>query len=104
MEQNKPFLQQGYTIHDLSADIEIPVYQLSPIINNRFNTNFSSWLNKYRVAYFIELCRKEGKRELTLDALSYESGFSNRVTFIKAFKKEKGTTPGAFLKELELAD
>jgi AraC-like DNA-binding protein len=100
MEQKEPFLNQGYTIHDLSLDIEIPVYQLSPIINNHFNANFSSWLNKYRVNYFIDLYRVPENRELTFDALSLKAGFSNRVTFIKAFKKEKGTTPGAFLKQL----
>jgi len=99
MEEKKPYLNHRFTIHDLGRDIEIPVYQLSPVINQHFGSNFSSWINKYRISYFIELCNGENKKELTFDALSNESGFSNRVTFIKAFKKEKGTTPGIFMKE-----
>jgi AraC-like DNA-binding protein len=99
MVQGKPFLNKGYTIHNLGADIHVPVYQLSPVINNHFNANFSTWLNKYRVNYFIELCQTMEMRGLTFDALSFESGFSNRVSFINAFKKEKGITPGAILKD-----
>jgi AraC-like DNA-binding protein len=70
---------------------------LSPIINQYYKSNFSSWLNKYRVNYFIELIGHEEKRELTLEALARESGFANRTTFMSAFRKEKNTTPGAFL-------
>jgi AraC-like DNA-binding protein len=98
MEQQKPFLNQNYSIHDLSRDVEIPVYQLSPIINNYFQTNFNGWINKYRVNYFIQISEGDGKMGLTLDAIAKESGFTNRTTFTNAFKKEKGTTPGQFIK------
>ena len=101
MVNNKPFIDQHYSIHDLSNNINIPVYQLSPIINNYYQTNFNSWLNKYRVDYFIKLSGTKGKNELTLDAIAKEAGFSNRTTFTNAFKKEKGTTPGQFIKSLQ---
>jgi AraC-like DNA-binding protein len=99
VQKNLPFLNPEYNIHDLGREIQIPVYQLSPIINQHFKTNFSSWINKYRVGHFISLCEDYNNRELTLEALAKESGFSNRTTFINAFKKEKNTTPGVFLKE-----
>ena len=101
MLNHKPFIDQHYSIHDLSQNINIPVYQLSPIINNFYQTNFNSWLNKYRVDYFIKLSGTNGKSELTLDAIAKEAGFSNRTTFTNAFKKEKGTTPGQFIKSLQ---
>lgn len=101
MEKNKPFIDLHYSIHDLSNNLNIPVYQLSPIINNYYQTNFNSWLNKYRVDYFIKLSGTKGKNELTLDAIAKEAGFSNRTTFTNAFKKEKGTTPGQFIKSLQ---
>jgi AraC-like DNA-binding protein len=101
MEKNKPFIDTQYTIHDLSRDINIPVYQLSPIINNYYQSNFNSWLNKFRVDYFIRISQDEGKNGLTLDAIAKEAGFTNRTTFTNAFKKEKGTTPGQFIKALQ---
>ena len=98
MLAEKPYLDQKYSIHHLANDIRIPVYQLSPIINQYYLSNFNSWVNKYRVNYFIELCKKQERKELTLEALAKESGFSNRTTFINAFKKETGSTPAVFLK------
>ncbi len=98
MLNDKPFLDQKYSIHHLSKDISIPVYQLSPIINQYYQSNFNSWVNKYRVNHFIALCKEQDRKELTLEALANESGFSNRTTFINAFKKETGTTPAVFLK------
>jgi AraC-like DNA-binding protein len=98
MDEKQPFLNPQYSIHDLSRDIDVPVYQLSPIINQHFNANFSTWINKYRISYFISLSSRPENKALTLDALARESGFSNRTTFTNAFKKVKNQTPGAFLK------
>jgi AraC-like DNA-binding protein len=99
MREKQPFLNSEYSIHDLSQDTQIPVYQLSPLINQHFSSNFRSWLNRFRVEHFLEISESNRSAELTLDALAQESGFSNRVTFINAFKKEKGTTPGEYLKK-----
>lgn len=98
MHTSRPYTNQHYTIHDLSTELNIPVYQLSPIINNYYQTNFNSWLNKFRVDYFIEISQGDAKKGLTLDAIAKEAGFTNRTTFTNAFKKEKGTTPGQFVK------
>jgi AraC-like DNA-binding protein len=98
MDRDKPFLNPNYSIHDLSRDINVPVYQLSPLINNYFQSNFNTWLNKFRVEYFIQISQGDEKKGLTLDAIAKEAGFTNRTTFTNAFKKEKGTTPGQFVK------
>jgi AraC-like DNA-binding protein len=103
MDKEKPYLNQNYSIHDLSRDINIPVYQLSPIINNYYQSNFNTWLNKFRVEYFIQISQREDKKGLTLDAIAKEAGFTNRTTFTNACKKEKGTTPGQFVKTLSIS-
>jgi AraC-like DNA-binding protein len=100
MEKERPFRQQGFTIQSLSNLTGIPVYQLSPLINNSFKMNFTSWINRYRVEYFLEHARDN--RHMTLEALAKEAGFTSRSTFIHAFKKEKGTTPREYLKDLKM--
>jgi AraC-like DNA-binding protein len=100
MKESKPYLQQGYTIQDLSQQTEITVYQLSPLINGHFKMNFANWINKYRIEYVIEQVPENP--QLTLEALSKKAGFISRSTFINAFKKEKGTTPREYFKELKL--
>jgi AraC-like DNA-binding protein len=101
MEKEKPFLKQGFTIQDLSNQTSIPVYQLSPLINGHFKMNFANWVNRYRIEYFIQQVPENP--QLTLEALSKKSGFISRSTFINAFKKEKGTTPREFFKDLKLS-
>jgi AraC-like DNA-binding protein len=100
MTESKPYLNKQYNIHSLSEEVGIPVYQLSPIINQHYQSNFNAWVNTYRVNHFIELCKKQKRDVLTLAAIAEESGFNNRSTFISAFKKVTGSTPGNYLKEL----
>ena len=97
MKEQKPFLQQGFTIQDLSNQTGIPVYQLSPLINGHFKMNFANWVNSFRIRYLIELVPENP--QLTLEALSKKAGFISRSTFINSFKKEKGVTPREYFKE-----
>lgn len=96
VKNSKPFLQTGYTIHDLSKEIEIPLYQLSYAINHAYDMHFSNWLNHQRIEYFLQTAGD--KHHMTLEAMAKEAGFSNRITFINAFKKEKGMAPGLYMK------
>lgn len=96
MEKEKPFRQQGFTIQNLSNLSGIPVYQLSPLINGYFKMNFTSWINRYRVEYFLEQAIEN--KNMTLEGLARDAGFTSRSTFISAFKKEKGMTPGEYLR------
>jgi AraC-like DNA-binding protein len=98
LEEHKPYLQPGFSIRDLSKELSVPVYQISYIINNKYDRHFSNWLNYHRIEYFLELASSGQYKNITLEALAKEAGFSNRITFINAFKREKGMSPGAFLK------
>jgi len=100
MKEHKPFLQQGFTIQDLSNQTGIPVYQLSPLINGQFKMSFTNWVNRYRIEYFIE--QVPDNPQLTMEALSKKAGFISRSTFINAFKKEKDTTPREYFKGQKL--
>jgi AraC-like DNA-binding protein len=92
----KSYLKPRYTIHDLSMDTMIPVYILSPVINQKLGMNFNNWLNKYRLEYFMTLLEQGRHKDETLDALSKHAGFSSRPAFINAFKKHTGVTPGVY--------
>jgi len=97
MEEEKPYLKQGFTIQELSNGTGLPVYQLSPLINGHFKMNFANWVNRFRIEYFIQ--QVPDNPQLTLEALSKKSGFISRSTFINSFKKEKGVTPREYFKK-----
>jgi AraC-like DNA-binding protein len=98
VQSNSPFLQHGYSIHDLSTALQIPTYQLSAFLNHYVGLSFHEYLNRYR----IDHCKKricEGAAQLlTLEALAYECGFNNRNSFTAAFKHFCGMTPSEFIK------
>lgn len=99
VQSQKLYLKQGITINDLSNELDIPVYKISPAINLCYDTNFNQWINKFRIQEFNRLVEKGEHTLLTLDGLASKCGFSNRTTFISSFKKINGVTPSEYLKE-----
>jgi YesN/AraC family two-component response regulator len=98
MEKEKPFLNQGLTIHQLADASGIPTYIISLLLNRHIGQSFNSWLNGYRVNTFKQILLQSDSKSFTLESLGKSAGFGSRVTLIKAFKKETGQTPGQFLR------
>jgi YesN/AraC family two-component response regulator len=95
----KPFLQQKYSLRDLSVDVDIPVNYLSAFINRYHKMNYGDFMNRYRVSHSREMILAGEWKSKTLEAIASESGFNNRNTFTAAFKKETGESPSEFLRE-----
>lgn len=98
MTDKLPFLQHRYSILDLSADLQIPSYQLSSFLNHHVGLSFHDYLNKHRIQYCVDRIRAGGLRSLTLEALAYDCGFNNRNSFTTAFKRFIGCTPSEFVR------
>lgn len=99
--KNKPFLQQRYSIAQLSGDLQIPQHQLSAFINSYYKVNFNDLINKYRVYYSKVMMINDEWKFKTLQGIALESGFGNRTSFCNAFKKITGLNPSDFIKELK---
>lgn len=100
MREQQPFLCKGYGIKDLSADTGIPPHHLSALVNQEYAMNFSDFLNRYRVEYVKARMGRPEWRQLTLEGLALEAGFSNRTTFFRAFTKLTGCTPSEYLAQV----
>lgn len=101
LDEKKPFLQQRYSLKDLSVDTQIPLHQLSAFINKHCGKNFNDFINEYRVQYCKEKILNQECRNKKLEAVAEESGFNNRNTFAIAFKKVTGVNPSQFLKQVK---
>ncbi len=105
LEAGKKFYQaKGYAIRDLAKDTGIPSYLLTIYINRVLETNFSDFINERRVEECARLMEKGSFTHFTLEGLAETCGFSNRNSFLSAFKKFKGMTPSAFKKTLKESD
>lgn len=99
-EQEQPFLHKDFSLQKLADKIGANTVMTSKAINQVLNTSFSDLINEHRVHHFINLAQREEYDHLTLWAIAQDAGFGNKVSFFKAFKKIKGTTPKAFLSGL----
>lgn len=99
LDEEKPFLTMGFSISNLSAAIGHPVHQISAYLNSHLGVNFNEYINRYRINYLLEkLKENQDWRKFTLEALGQKVGFSNRYTFLNAFKKVTGETPSSYLR------
>lgn len=101
MEKEQVFLNPSLTIQDISDKIEIPVRDLSLLINHKLNQHFYDFVNRYRIEYAQKLLKDPTKIKWTVLEILYESGFNSKSSFNTAFKKHTGTTPTLYRKNLK---
>jgi AraC-like DNA-binding protein len=97
LSEKKPFSSPGYSIHDLSKEVNIPMYQVSAFINQEYGKSFTEWINDHRFSYLKQLQQENGDfHRYTLEALGKLVGFNSRTSFIAAIKKRTGKTPSEY--------
>ena len=97
--EQKPYLQAGYTLEQLVADTCLHRYTLSAFINKKYGMGFREFLNRHRVDYFKQNLERPDWKQLTLEAIAEQCGFSSRSSFIKNFKDFTGQTPSEYVKK-----
>ena len=96
-DTHKPYLKQGFSINELSITIGLPAKLVSFLINNHFNKNFNDFVNAYRVDYITDCINAGDLNNFTLYALAMQAGFSNKTSFVNAFKKVHNCSPSKFI-------
>ena len=100
MNEEKPFLNPSLTIQDVSNDIQIPVRDLSLLINHKLEQHFYDFINAYRIENAKNILKDVAKSKVTILEILYEVGFNSKSSFNTAFKKHTGFTPTDFRKAL----
>jgi len=100
MVEERPFLNPSLTIQDVSAAIEIPVRDLSLLINHKLEQHFYDFVNTYRIENAMDILKDGTKSKVTILEILYEVGFNSKSSFNTAFKKHTGNTPTSYRKQL----
>jgi len=98
LEREQIFRNSDLRITDISLALKTNRTYVSSIINSEFNSSFCDLVNHYRVNYSKKLLLHP--KSYILEYVSSESGFASVNSFLRAFKKQTGTTPGQFRKQL----
>jgi AraC-like DNA-binding protein len=96
MAEFQPYLQPGFSMAHLAVLTEAPVHHLAYFFREEKKQSFADYRNTWRVQHAKALIRQGKARELTLEAVGLLCGFSSRNTFITAFKKVEGVSPGEY--------
>lgn len=98
MVKNEPYLDSSLTIQNLAEQLNMPVKDLSALINLYMNKHFFDFINEYRIEKAKEILKDPSKKSLTILEILYEVGFNSKSSFSTSFKKYTGTTPTEFRK------
>ena len=94
--ENEPYLEPSLTIQELSKQVNIPVRDLSVLINHHINQHFFDFINEYRIQKAMQILKNPSKSKLTILEILYEVGFNSKSSFNTAFKKFTNQTPTEF--------
>lgn len=99
METKKPFLDPNLTLAKLSKQLAISSKELSQIINQTTEYNYSSYIADLRVEEAKRLLALPKYKDYKIAAIAYESGFNSLSSFNLAFRKFAGMTAKEFRKQ-----
>lgn len=94
MTEKELFKNSNLKVNDLAKAINVSGHQLSQVLNDNFEKNFTLFVNEYRINEACKILSENNN--LTIDAIADEVGFNAKSTFFAAFKKIKGMTPSMF--------
>ena len=92
MEREKPYLNSELRLDGIAELLDVSRHHASQIINQHFSVHFFDFVNEYRIREAEKMLR-DPKSSLTITDVAFQSGFNNRISFYKAFKKVLGVTP-----------
>ncbi|MEM8846703.1 MAG: helix-turn-helix domain-containing protein [Bacteroidota bacterium] len=98
IESEKLYLNQNLTIKNVADRLVINSKYISQVLNHYKNMSFIEFVNQHRVEEAKKLINSPASKSLTLEAIGNSAGFHSKSSFIKAFKKFVGKTPGQYLK------
>ncbi len=99
LQNQHQYLNRGYSLAAMAAELNIPAHLLSSIINSEYQMSFTDLINKCRIEYIINGFDEEKMEAYTFEGIAMEAGFNSRITFYRAFIKITGQTPTLYFKK-----
>ena len=99
MVKNKSYLDPSLSVTGLARQLQLPVKELSLLINHSLNQHFFDFINGYRIQEAMKILIDPMRKEYTILEILYEVGFNSKSSFNTAFKKHTLLTPTQYRKK-----
>lgn len=100
MENLKIYRQPDLKIIQLCILLQTNRTYVSNLINREYNCSFSDFVNKYRCIEAKQILSDINSKDVSIADIAIQTGFGSLNTFIRFFKKNEGTTPGLYRKNM----
>ena len=87
------YKDKEYSAKQLAMDLGTNTRYVSAVINVKFHTNYSCFVNKYRIDEAMSLMVDRCYQKLTMEQISDMVGFSNRQSFYASFYRIMNMSP-----------
>lgn len=95
--ESKPFLNPGLSMVEVARLLKVTPQQLSQVVNEKTNLNFTNYINSFRIEMAKEILSSLDFNKHTIDSVPEMAGFNSKSPFYLAFKKHTGMTPKEFV-------
>jgi len=100
-EHQKTYLNKDLSLVQVAASLDIPIRELSYILNNYFNLRFTDFVNQYRIKHVITIFNDSYLDNFTIESAAFEAGFTSKSGFYKSFKKLYKMTPTEYFQNIK---
>ena len=87
------YKDKEYSAKQLAMDLGTNTRYVSAVINVKFHTNYSCFVNKYRIDEAMSLMVDRRYQKLSMEQISDMVGFSNRQSFYASFYRIMNMSP-----------
>ena len=96
MLNEKPYINGELKISELADKLDIPPHHLSQLINQEYGTNFFDYINRFRIDEAKRMLADNQYKNEKIFAIAIDSGFNNKASFNRVFKRHTGLSPSEF--------
>lgn len=97
METEYLYRDENLTLKILADRLSMNTHQLSQLLNDNLCTNFSNFINRYRISEAEKILLEKPDRPVL--AIAFDVGFNNKTSFYDAFSRFNGVSPHKYRKE-----
>lgn len=101
MTVEKVYCDAEISLQTLAKKISITPHQLSQLINERLNRNFSDFINYHRIEEVKIILESTNQGDESITDAAHQVGFNSLTAFYNSFKKYTQMTPSQYKKEMK---
>jgi len=96
--ESELFKTKGLGLRQFSKAIQEKPHHVSQTFSELFEDSFTEYVHRKRIEEAKKMLLSEDHQHFTIEAIALEAGFTNKVTFNRAFSKLVGQTPSQYRK------